>query len=559
MIRINQLKIKIDVHRKTVDLKPVIAQKLHIRENRISEYTILRRSVDARKKPDLYYVYTVSVSLDGIEEAAVVARLRDSAVTLADEPEYRFPYRVSLEESRSINRPIIVGTGPAGLFCGYVLAMNGFRPILLERGEPVEDRIRTVEHYWNTGELNTESNIQFGEGGAGTFSDGKLNTLVKDKDGKNRAVLQIFVENGAEDTILYDYKAHLGTDCLVDVIRTMREKMKQHGADFSFGTKLTDLDVENGRLSGIHCLRTDADAASPTPVHMECQQLVIAIGHSARDTFPMLLSHGMDMEAKDFAVGVRIMHPQRLINLSQYGLEDPYELGSAPYKLVGKEQDGNNTYSFCMCPGGYVVNASSEPGRLAVNGMSYHRRDSSNANSALVMTVHKEQYPEGPLGGIAFQRQLEERAYLAASGRIPFSSLGDLYRDVKHSDYAYSCEEKIDRLFDGFTPCIKGLSEYTSLQGILPEELEHRLLDAIPYFDRMIHGFGHPKAVLAGIESRTSSPVRMNRDDDCRSNIRGIYPCGEGAGYAGGITSAAMDGIRVAEQIAAEIISRQSR
>lgn len=553
MIRLSQLKHKIDVHRPDIDLTGLIASKLRVDKAQIDHYVILRRSVDARKKPELFYVYTLMVALKGISEAKCVAKLHDQSITVEDFTEYSFPYHIDASRLSEEERPVIVGTGPAGLFCGYVLAMNGFRPILVERGEAVEDRIQSVEHFWNTGELNPESNIQFGEGGAGTFSDGKLNTLVKDRDGRNRAVLKIFTENGAKDTILYDYKAHLGTDCLIDIIRTMREKMKQNGANFEFGSKMTGLELSNESVAGIRIQDSGAEQSTVIP----CRDLVLAIGHSARDTFPMLLDMGVQMESKDFAVGFRIMHPQKLINYSQYGIEDPYELGSAPYKVVGKEQERYNTYSFCMCPGGYVVNASSEPGRLAVNGMSYSDRASDCANSALVMNVHREDYPYGPLGGIEFQRELESRAYRAADGKIPMQELGAYYREIKNHPYEYSCGEQIEAFYNDFSPCVKGQKTMTSLKDILPENLSDRLLDSMAHFDHMIHGFAHPKSVFAGIESRTSSPVRILRDENCESNIHGLYPCGEGAGYAGGITSAAIDGIRVAEKIAAKIISRQ--
>jgi len=430
------------------------------------------------------------------------------------------------------DRPVIVGTGPAGLFCGYLLAEHGYRPNLLERGADVEERTKEVESFWKGGSLNPESNVQFGEGGAGTFSDGKLNTLVKDKDGRNREVLRIFVENGAPEEILYESKPHIGTDILIQVVKNMREKILAWGGEVRFRTKFTSLSVEGSSLTDIFC----------DTKRLPCRTLVLACGHSARDTFDMLYHAGMEMEAKSFAVGFRVEHPQKRINFSQYGMEEPKGLPPAPYKLTAQTSFGRSVYSFCMCPGGYVVNASSENGRLAVNGMSYSDRGSDNANSAIIVQVIPEDFgSDHPLAGIAFQRKLEERAWIAGNGNIPMECLDDF----KTGTLTHQIEK--------VKHCTKGSAVYADLRPILPEELNLAFLEGMEHFGKLLPGFDQDDTVLSGVESRTSSPVRIKRDEHLQSNIRGIFPCGEGAGYAGGITSAAMDGMRIAEAVAERV------
>lgn len=531
MIRIQQLKLRVG-HGEDELLKKA-AQTLRLKPFQIKRIKIVKQSVDARKKPEIFFSYVVDVALEqSLSETAVVKKAKNSNISIENEVPYQFPEAGS---GQLKYRPVIIGMGPAGLFCGYFLAKYGYRPVLLERGRDVDERTKDVEAFWSCGILDPESNVQFGEGGAGTFSDGKLNTLVKDKYGRNKEVLRIFVENGAPESILYENKPHIGTDVLVNVVKNMRDKIISWGGKVYFQTKAEDFIIENDRLQAVK-IRT-ADKKSEL---LHCEAAVLAIGHSARDTFECLYSHEVPMEAKSFALGLRVEHPQEMINLSQYGSVMPKGLSAAPYKVTASTQSGRGVYSFCMCPGGYVVNASSEPGRLAINGMSYSGRDGKNANSAIIVSVTPQDYGcEGPLSGVAFQRKLEEKAYKAAEGKIPVQRYGDF------SDLA----KETGMIPDDFTPENKGLWAYTDVAGILPKELKEAFEEGMSTFGRMIPGFDDKNALLSGIESRTSSPVRIHRDEECQSTIRGLYPCGEGAGYAGGITSAAMDGIKVAEAI----------
>ena len=440
---------------------------------------------------------------------------------------------------------VIVGTGPAGLFCGYYLALHGYRPILLERGADVDTRKQNVEAFWRDGKLLPNSNVQFGEGGAGTFSDGKLNTLVKDKSGRNLEVLKTFVRFGAKESILYEAKPHIGTDVLSEVVKRMREEIIRLGGAVRFNCQMTDMLVEKDRITGVVINGQEK---------LACSQLVLAIGHSARDTFSMLYDKKLPMEAKAFAVGFRVEHSQELINISQYGLKQPGELGAAPYKVTAKTSVGRGVYSFCMCPGGYVVNASSEEGRLAVNGMSYSKRDGQNANSAIIVAVTPEDFGSGhPLAGIEFQRRLEQKAFEAGRGKIPVQSYGD-FKACVEGQAGQAAQEPLEREKTSakLLPQCRGDYEWADLTGILPEECNQAFVEGMESFERQIQGFASPETILSGVESRTSSPVRIIRDDKLQATIRGVYPCGEGAGYAGGITSAAMDGIRVAEVIASD-------
>lgn len=498
----------------------------------MAEVRILKHSLDARKKPQIFQVYTLGITLkQKQQEEMLVAKCKNQNIQYVKPVVYTFPTLTG--ESKRVCRPVIIGMGPAGLFCGYMLAKHGYQPILLERGQDVNTRTKDVEAYWNGGGINPDSNVQFGEGGAGTFSDGKLNTLVKDKYGRNREVLRIFVEAGAPEEILYESKPHIGTDILKKVVENMRNAIIDWGGTVKFGSCVTKICRENGKITGV--VIHDSEMLSTDTV-------VLAIGHSARDTFQILQETGIPMEAKPFAVGMRVEHAQSFINKVMYGEEHADQLPAAPYKVTAKTESKRGVYSFCMCPGGYVVNASSEEGRIAVNGMSYSDRGSHNANSAIIVTVTPEDYgAEGPLAGIAFQRKLEEKAYQAGEGKVPVQYYGD-----------YVKNQSSTKQENGNTPCIKGQYHFGNLRGILPKECEKAFIEGMTHFDRMWKGFADEDTILAGVESRTSSPVRICREADSLQSpaLEGLYPCGEGAGYAGGITSAAMDGIYVAEMIA---------
>ena len=545
MIQIRQLKLM--PGHSDRELTEKAARILRIRPEEIASLRVVRQSIDARKKPEIRLIYTVDVKLVGAREEKVLLSCRKNPdVGPAPEVRYRFP-----EPGKEIlaERPLIIGTGPAGLFCGYLLAKAGYRPLLLERGEDVESRTRRVEEFWKTGVLAPDSNVQFGEGGAGTFSDGKLNTLVKDKDGRNTEVLKIFVENGAPEEIRYESRPHVGTDVLSRVVKHMRERILSWGGEVRFSTRVTELVIEGGRVRGVVCENGE---------RIDARAVVLAIGHSARDTFAMLEKKGIPMEAKSFAVGFRVEHRQELINLSQYAQRRPEALPPASYKLTAKTSEGRGVYSFCMCPGGYVVNASSEPGRLAVNGMSYSGRNGKNANSAIIVSVTPQDYGAGgPLAGIQFQRMLEERAFRAAGGAVPVQRYADYAGTERENGSAVAeadgmVREKRERHVPAdFAPAIKGAWKFADLRDILPSSVRKAFLEGMEAFERIIPGFADDAVCLSGVESRTSSPVRIPRDETLQSSVRGLYPCGEGAGYAGGITSAAMDGMRVAEAIAA--------
>lgn len=476
MIRVHQLKLPIrhtseQMHRK-------IATLLRLHED--FSVKIIRKSLDARRKPELFWVYAVDVSCSVKTEQRILKNHRDRNITAAPEERFRLPV---LGTHPLKQRPVIIGSGPAGLFCAYLLSQRGFRPIVVERGEAVPKRSETVLKYWNNeAPLNPESNVQFGEGGAGTFSDGKLNTLVKDKAYRNHYVLETFVKHGAAEEILYDAKPHLGTDVLKKIV-------------------------------------------------------VLAVGHSARDTFLTLKEKGLNMEQKNFAVGLRMEHPQRMINLAQYGAEQVEGLQAADYKVTFQCENGRSVYSFCMCPGGYVVDASSEENRIAVNGMSYSDRNSEYANAALIVSVDRRDFgSDDVLAGLYYQQKLEEKAYRIGNGKVPIQTFASFAGERE----AEQAEVK---------PLLKGGYEVADLRELFSGEINEALVAAVHCFDRQIPGFARGDALLFGVESRTSSPIRILRGESYESNIEGVYPCGEGAGYAGGITSAAMDGMKVAEAI----------
>ena len=521
MIRISQLKLPI-THTKA-QLEKKIAKALKNPGNSFT-YEIRKQSLDCRHKNDKIFVYTIDVTIR--DEQKLARKVNNNNIMLIKEKPYEFP---SPGEIPLLHSPVIVGSGPAGLFCGWYLAKAGYCPIILERGEEAEKRQKTVENFWKNGVLDPESNVQFGEGGAGTFSDGKLNTLVKDPYGRNHEVLKRFVAAGAPEEIIYQQKPHLGTDVLVGIVEKMRHEIEEMGGKFCFRSKVTDLIFENNTLKEIEI---NNDKRIPAQV------CVLAPGHSARDTFEMLQKRGVYMEPKSFAVGLRIEHPQEMINMDLYGEPENELLGAASYKVTHKCANGRGVYSFCMCPGGYVVNASSEPGRLAVNGMSYQARDSRNANSAMIVTVTPEDFPDkGVLGGVEFQRDLEKKAWELGEGKIPVQLFGDF------------CKNQASEALGEVTPCMKGEYILTNVRSVLPKAVGDSIEEGVRAFGKRISGFDREDALLSGIESRTSSPVRIVRDQELTANMAGIYPCGEGAGYAGGITSAAMDGIKVAETV----------
>lgn len=522
MLRLTQLNLPLDHDSEALVQK--ICKTLHIQRDALLDYKIHKRSIDARKKPDIRYSYTVDVKIKG-ENKVLRRSLRQ--VTKIEEKQYHIP---TCGQTPLLHRPVVIGSGPAGLFCAYLLAKSGLKPVLYERGAAVEERLADVENFWETGVLKPNSNVQFGEGGAGTFSDGKLNTLVKDAQGRGRFVLETFVQFGAPEDILYEQKPHIGTDILIRVVKNMREEIIRLGGEIHFHSQMTDVKMESGS-----CIR-GIQINSETWV--ETEVLVLALGHSARDTFQMLLDRKFSLEAKSFAVGVRIEHPQDMISENQYGQTGNPNLPAASYKLAEKLENGRGVYTFCMCPGGYVVNASSEEGRLAVNGMSYHDRAGENANSAIIVTVTPEDFgAEGPLAGVAFQRKLEENAFRAGKGKVPVQRFKDF------------CKDQPSKELGEVRPQIKGSYALANVREIFPAELGKSLEKGISLMDKKIPGFAREDALLSGVESRTSSPVRILRNEELESNIHGVYPCGEGAGYAGGIMSAAMDGMKVAEEI----------
>ena len=536
MLLVSQLKVRPDYTEKELHKK--ISSVLKINLDDIIDIQIEKRSIDARKKPDVFFVLSLRVKVKSEEK--VLKKNKSNSNVCLYEP-VRYTFNVTGGESLA-HSPVIVGAGPAGLFAAYFLAKNGYKPIVIERGFDVDTRTRDVEAFFDGKPLKKNSNVLFGEGGAGTFSDGKLNTLVKDKNGRSKEVLNIFIKYGAKPEIAYDAKPHLGTDALRNIIKAMREDIKKMGGKFIFNACMTDIFFNDSRVAGI-----EINGES----RIDCEVLILAIGHSARDTYELLNRLNVSLEQKEFAVGFRIEHKQKLINDALIS-KDPDIIkltGPAAYKLTYNTDDNRGVYSFCMCPGGYVVNASSEENRLCVNGMSYSGRNGENANSAIVVSVKKEDFKDdSPLSGIAFQRDLEEKAYNAGNGKIPVQK----YKDFKHDVLGES--EHRDKDADDYasvSPMTKGAYTYGPVSSILPADLSKKIIDGIEYFDKIIPGFASDSAILSGVESRTSSPVRITRDESFESiSHKGIYPSGEGAGYAGGITSAAMDGMKIAEKIA---------
>ncbi|MDL2284300.1 NAD(P)/FAD-dependent oxidoreductase [Oxalobacter sp. OttesenSCG-928-P03] len=537
MLRLTEIRLPIDHSEKA--LRTAILERLGISGDALHEYTIFRRSHDARKRNAIVFTYTIDVVVQ--DEAAVLARLGDHKhVKPAPDTTYRFVARVS---EPPVSRPVIIGCGPCGLFAALVLAQSGFCPIILERGKAVRERTKDTFGFWRTRKLDPESNVQFGEGGAGTFSDGKLHTQIKDPKHYGRKVLTEFVTAGAPPEILYAAKPHIGTFRLVKVIENMRETIESLGGEFRFESRVDDLIIENGHIRGV--LLADN-------TRIESEHVILAIGHSARDTFRMLYDRGVSIAPKPFSIGFRIEHPQSLIDQCRLGPNagNPL-LGAADYKLVHHCKNGRSVYSFCMCPGGTVVAAASEPGRLVTNGMSQYSRNERNANAAIVVGISPEDFPGHPLAGMELQRQLEEKAFELGGGTYdaPCQLVGD-FLEGKPSTQLGSVTPSYQ---PGVKPC--------DLSQALPEYAIEAIREALPAFDRWIPGFTMHDAVLTGIETRTSSPIRITRNpDDLQSvNVVGLYPAGEGAGYAGGILSSAVDGIQVAEAVARSIVSNTEK
>jgi uncharacterized FAD-dependent dehydrogenase len=524
MIRLTEIRLPLDHPPEALEA----AVRARLGGAAVQGFTIFRRGYDARNPKRIMLAYTIDVEVEG--EAALLAR--DATLRVAPDTAYRF---VATAPQGMTERPVVIGTGPCGLLAALILAQSGFRPIILERGKVVRQRTKDTWDLWRRSTLHPESNVQFGEGGAGTFSDGKLWSQIKDPFHFGRKVLEEFVKAGAPEEILYVSKPHIGTFRLVQMVESIRETIEGLGGEYRFGCRVVDLELdEDRRVRGVVLESGERIAA---------RHVVLAIGHSARDTFGMLLERGVAMQAKPFSIGVRIEHPQSLIDRQRFGPHAGHKLlGAADYKLVHHAANGRSVYSFCMCPGGTVVAAASEPGRLVTNGMSQYSRAERNANAGIVVGITPEvDYPGGPLAGIAFQRHWEERAFAAGGGTYaaPAQRVGDFLAGRPST----SLGEVIPSYRPGVTP--------TDLSTCLPDFVVAAMREALPAFDKEIPGFALADAVMTGVETRTSSPVRIPRGVDCQSlNTPGLYPAGEGAGYAGGIMSAGVDGIRVAEAVA---------
>ena len=529
MIRISGISIPI-TRDNPEELKRTICSRLNLREKELLSFRIFKQSIDARKGNMVYFVYTVDA--ETVNEGKLLGRKQGhSGQSLCETPDMEYSY-VQPGQKLLSERPVIVGTGPAGLFAGLILAEMGYRPLLLERGLEAVSRKATVSIFWDQGILDLECNVQFGEGGAGTFSDGKLTTQTKDP--RNRKVLEEFIAAGAPEEILYSYRPHVGTDRLVTTVQKLRQKINSLGGEVRFSCKLTDLQLEAGKIKAIVVNGTEVIPVSA---------LVLAIGHSARDTYEMLYKQGINLAQKAFSIGARIEHPQELIDKTQFGaFAGNPKLGAADYKLAYHSPNGRSAYTFCMCPGGTVVAAASEPGRLVTNGMSQYARNGRNANSAFLVNVGPGDFgSEHPLAGVSYQQKWEQLAFTLGGSnyRAPVQLLGDFLEDRKSTGLGSIVK-----------PTYRPGVEPADLRECLPAFIVETLKEAVPHLDRKLKGFALKEATLTGVETRSSSPVRILRDESFQSSIAGIYPAGEGAGYAGGIVSSAVDGIKMAEAIA---------
>jgi uncharacterized protein len=542
MLRIRELRLPLD--HDAGALRQAVLKRLAIRPDDLLGFTVHKRAWDARKKTAIQLTYILDCELRN--EAGVLKRLAKDP-NIGPTPD--MTYKPVARAPAGADRPVVVGMGPCGLFAGLILAEMGFRPIILERGKIVRERTKDTFRFWRQAELNPASNVQFGEGGAGTFSDGKLYSQIRDPNHLGRKVLTEFVQAGAPEEILYVAKPHIGTFRLVSMVESMRAKIEDLGGEIRFETLVTDLLVETRRGR-----REVAGLRLASGETLEARQVVMALGHSARDTFEMLHARGVYIEPKPFSIGVRIEHPQSVIDRARFGPNAGHPiLGAADYKLAHHASNGRSVYSFCMCPGGTVVAAASEPGRVVTNGMSQYSRRERNANAGIVVGVNPEDFPgdarENPLAGVAFQRLWEEAAFRAGgeSYRAPAQLVGDFLK----GEPSTSLRTALPSYKPGVTP--------TDISLCLPDYAIFAIREALPVFGRQIEGFDMPDAIMTGVETRTSSPIRIKRGEDFHSlNTRGLFPAGEGAGYAGGILSAAIDGIRVAEAVALSMVERQA-